>query len=294
MGPDRRSQGQLFMNSLNRATHSTRVISFTSGKGGVGKTHSVVNTALALADQGKSVLVFDADLGLANVDIMLGVQVEHTLQDVINGQRKLDQITIDGPLGISLIPAASGVEEICQLTTYQRMRLLREIESVAWKYDYLLIDTPAGIGQDVMFFNSASNEVVCIISADPTSLTDAYALIKILARNYGERSVRILVNNVVSEKIALQSYARLERAVAQFLAIRLEYLGFIPTDSAVSEAIQSRSALWLEYPSSPAARAFRALADRLEQTYHEQKVKGGMQFFFERLLDVGHMEHGAR
>jgi flagellar biosynthesis protein FlhG len=165
----------------------TRVLSFTSGKGGVGKTHSVTNVAIALAQKGLSVLVLDADLGLANVDVLLGLQPKGTLHDVLKGKLSLDDILLSGPGGITIIPAASGVEEIQALRTEEKMFLLEEIERVAHRFDYLLIDTPAGIGSDVMYFNSAAAEVVCIINGEPTSLTDTYALIKVLSKRMERR-----------------------------------------------------------------------------------------------------------
>ena len=150
----------------------TRVISFTSGKGGVGKTHTVVNTAVTLAAQGFSVLILDADLGLANVDVLAGVTPKGTLHDVLKGRCALDDILVEGPGGIVIIPAASGVEEIQALGNAEKMVLMSEVERIAHHYDFLLIDTPAGIGSDVMYFNSAAGEVVCVITGEPTSLTD--------------------------------------------------------------------------------------------------------------------------
>ncbi len=264
----------------------TRVISFTSGKGGVGKTHSLVNTGIALAQRGRNVLLFDADLGLANIDVLLGIQVEYTLHDVFEGRKTLDEIIVEGPEGISIIPAASGVDSICNLTFQERSILLQSVEGIAGSYDYLLIDTPAGIGSDVIYFNCASNEIVCVINGEPTSLTDAYALIKVLSRKYGEKSISILVNNVASEKHAQQAYSRLSRAVNQFLHIDLRYLGWVPSDATVRDAVTDQRAVIQEYPSSKVSLAISSFADRIEEDYHRLKVKGGVQFFFQQLLDV--------
>ena len=273
----------------------TRVISFTSGKGGVGKTSSVVNFAIALARQGKTVLVLDADLGLANIDVMLGIQPRATIHDVLRGEKTLEEVMIDGPSGISVIPAASGVESICNLDAEQRMLLMTAIEEVAYDFDYLLIDTSAGIGADVMYFNCASREIICVVNPEPTSLTDAYALIKILSSQYGERSVSILVNNVrannmPAEREAQMVFNRLSTAVERFLHIELKYLGFVPSDMSLIEAIRSQRALMELYPSSPAGLAYASLARKIDAEFHELRVKGGMQFFFQQLLEMS--SHG--
>ena len=199
----------------------TRVMSFTSGKGGVGKTNTVVNTAIALAQRGNKVLILDADLGLANVDVLLDLRPEYTIHDVLTGSRHIEEIMLDGPQGISLIPAASGIEDIGHLSTANKLILMEAIENVAYDFDYLLIDTQAGIGNDVMYFNSASSEIVGVINGEPTSLTDAYALIKVMASNYSERSFSILANNVPNEREGNRAFSRLADAVDRFLHIRL-------------------------------------------------------------------------
>lgn len=269
-----------------RMSTPTRVMSFTSGKGGVGKTHSLVNTAIALAQRGRRVLVLDADLGLANIDVLLGVHIEYTLHDVFEGRKALSEIIVPGPEGISIIPAASGVDSVCNLSFQERSILLESVEEIAGDYDYLLIDTPAGIGSDVIYFNCASNEIICVINSEPTSLTDAYALIKVLSRKYGEKAVSILVNNVASEKHAKQAYERLSRAVSQFLHISVRYLGWIPSDTTVRDAVTEQRAVLLEYPSSRVSLALASFAERIDEDYHRLKVKGGVQFFFQQLLDV--------
>lgn len=264
----------------------TRVISFTSGKGGVGKSSSVLNCAIALAQQGRNVLVLDADMSLANVDVMLGLKTRHTLEDFFSGEASLEELLIDGPEGIHIIPAASGIEHMCQLGSDRLLVLCEELERLALPYDYLLIDTAAGIGSNVMHLNSASSEIVCVINPEPTSITDAYALIKVLSSTYGEKSISILANNVVNEREALMSYKRLARAVERFLHVQLKYLGFVPQDSALKQSIQEQKALVQIYPSSPAAVAFSGLARRLEADAYQPRVKGGMQIFFRQLMEL--------
>lgn len=266
--------------------HLTRVISFTSGKGGVGKTNLVVNLGVALAEKGHSVLLLDADLGLANIDVLLGIQPKHTLHEVLGGKKGLTEVMISGPAGISVIPAASGVEVLRGLTAQQRLLLLEAVENLAYSFDYMLIDTGAGIGEDVMYFNSAATEIVCCITNEPTSLTDAYALIKVLSGSYREKSLAIVVNEVSSEQEARQTYARLARSVARFLQIELRYLGWVPSDPAVPEAVREQRALVQLYPSSIAARAMTHLAEAIDGEFWKFRIKGGMQFFFKQLLEL--------
>lgn len=265
----------------------TRVISFTSGKGGVGKTHTVTNMAVALARLGKSTLILDADLGLANVNVVFGLQPQYTLHDVFSGRKSLSDIIVTGPEGISIIPAASGIESICNLDDQQKMSLMAGIEQVAYQYDYLLIDTRAGISSDVMYFNSASAEIICVINNEPTSLTDAYAVIKVLATNYGEKSVSIISNNVSDEQEGLAAYRRLSRAVEKFLHVELKYLGCVPRDGAVTSAIQAQRSVLEIFPTSKASRSIERIARAVDEEFLEHRVKGGMQFFFEQILSVG-------
>ncbi len=264
----------------------TRVISVTSGKGGVGKSTAVVNIAVALARAGRNVLVLDADLGLANIDVMLGIQPRYTLNDLFENGIPMKDIVVEGPEGIAVIPAASGVESICSLDTERRMVLLQAIEEIAVHYDYLLIDTSAGIGSEVMYFNSASSEIVVVINGEPTSLTDAYALVKVMSQNYDEKRFSVLVNTVSDEREGAKVFNRFAKAVERFLHVELNYLGSVPEDRSVAEAVASQRALVELYPSSQAALAFSQVARRMDSEFLELRVKGGMQFFFKQLLEL--------
>lgn len=246
----------------------------------------MTNVGIALANQGLSVLLLDGDLGLANVDVLLGLQQRGTLHDVLKGNLTLDDILLTGPGGITIIPAASGVEEIQALRSEEKLLLLEEIERVAHRFDYLLIDTPAGIGSDVMYFNSAAAEVVCVITGEPTSLTDTYALIKVLSATYGEKRFSVVVNNVPSEQEARAAFNKLSRAVERFLQVDVRYLSWIPTDPMVRECIMRQRPIALEFPSSQAALAFAGLARRIDEERPAIRVKGGMQFFFRQLLEM--------
>lgn len=274
-------------NSIGKASRAvTRVISVTSGKGGVGKTHTVTNLGISLASLGYSVLVLDADLGLANVDVLLNLKPKGTLHDVLKGSLRLDDILLEGPGGISIIPAASGVEELHELRSEEKLLLLEEIERIAYRYDYLLIDTPAGIGSDVMYFNSAAAEVVCVINGEPTSLTDTYALIKVLSTTYGEKNFSVVVNNVADETEAAAAFKKLTRAVERFLKVKVRYLGWVPTDGTVRECVMQQQAISAEFPSSKASLSIAAIARKVADQKPEVTVKGGMQFFFRQLLEM--------
>ena len=270
---------------------ATRVISYTSGKGGVGKTTLVLNTALALQRAGRNVLLLDADLGLANIDVMLGIQPKHTIHDLLNGTHSLEEVMVDGPFGLSILPAATGIEQLGALSAAHRITLMQALESLAYDFDYLFIDTQAGISSDVMYFNSAASEIVCIINPEPTSLTDTYALIKVLAQRYGEKSFSVVANNVCDEQEGRRTFQQLSRSVDRFLHVELKYLGAVPTDSAVRESIRAQRALLELFPSSQAGLAIAQIARRIDTEEHTVQLKGGMQFFFERLLTMS--SHGG-
>jgi len=263
----------------------TRVMSFTSGKGGVGKTNTVVNVAMALANLGQSVLILDADLGLANIDILLGLTPKYTIADVLAGRRTLDEVVVDTAHGISVIPAASGVDGICDLRSDQKMLLLQAIEGLAADYDYLLIDTRAGISSDVLSFNSAAGEIVVVIQPEPTSLTDAYALMKVLVQHYGEKRFLVVANEVHSEREGMQAFQKLARAVGRYLHVDIRYMGSIPADPLLQEAVREQRPVLERFPTSPAGLAFAALTKRLDAEFNELRVKGGMQLFFQQLLE---------
>lgn len=276
-------------------TSPLRVISVTSGKGGVGKTFAVVNLAVALAKEGRRVTVFDGDLGLANVDVMVGVRPVWTLEHVLTGERTLDEIVVEGPLGIQIIPGGSGISWLAALNYAQRMALIESVAMSSLRPEYFLIDTPAGIGSDVLFLNAAANEVLCVVSPEITSLTDTYALIKVLATEYGEREIKVLVNEVTDrgkgyETEAKDVFLRLARSLERFLHIRVSYVGFVPAEELVRESLETQRVLVEAFPSSGAGLAIARVAKRIQEDTRKQTVKGGIQFFFERLLEAGAQE----
>lgn len=263
-----------------------RTLAITSGKGGVGKTNVVVNLALELADMGRKVLLIDADLGLANVDVVLGLAPKYSINDVIHGEKTLDEIVVEGPRGIKILPASSGVSELSQLTNDEKLMILQELDAYETDADTVLIDTAAGISDMVLYFNTAAQERIVVATGEPTSLTDAYALIKVLHTERQERRFRILVNNVPDERAAKDVYRKLAMAADHFLGgLSLDYLGFIPTDPAVNKSVMQQRALVEAYKNSPASQAFRKLAINLLNLPMEQ-TSGNIKFFWRRLVNM--------
>jgi flagellar biosynthesis protein FlhG len=257
-----------------------RVISVTSGKGGVGKSTVVVNLAISLARLGKRVMVIDADLGVGNIDVLLGLAPACTLNQVLAGERDLSEIIVTGPAGIKLVPAGSGVQEYTSLGHHERLRLLDELDRLEEQFDIVIIDTEAGISENVTYFNTAAQEIVVVVQPEPTSLTDVYALIKLLSTRYGERHFKVLVNMVSDTQDALDVFARLSSVTSRFLDISLDYLGCVVWDEKLVESVKRQRAVLDLYPTAPASQCFSSLARRVIEHSGTNRVKGNLQFFF--------------
>jgi flagellar biosynthesis protein FlhG len=281
----RQQQRQTLWPDQPRHTHTgVQVLSFTSGKGGVGKTHIVVNLAYALQHMGARVMILDADLGLANVDVLLGLAPRYTIQDVLEGHKALNDVLVTGPAGMLILPAGSGVPELADLNDSQRLQLLTVLETLEHDIDFLLIDTGAGISANVLYFNVAAQDIMVVVTPEPTSITDAYALMKVMYTKYDEKHFKVIMNNVAHATEAKEAFRRLNMVTERFLNISIDYLGFIPHDPLFSQAVRQQKALLDLYPSSAAAQGFRNLAQRLLATPEAAYPKGGIQFFWQRLL----------
>lgn len=261
------------------------VFAITSGKGGVGKTNVVANLAAALTLARKRIMVMDADLGLANLDLFLGVTPQYTLADFFAGTKPLADIITFGRLGIALLPAASGVQEMTALSDAQKISFLTELDALAYDVDLMLVDTGSGISDTVTYFAAAAQQIVVVVTPEPSSLTDAYALVKVLASTHQEKHFWILANNVESEREARCLYDTLSRTTLRFLNTSLDLLGWIPRDRELMRAVARCQMVVTTSPACPAARAFVTIAQRLIQLAAEEtKVKGSLQFFFRRIL----------
>lgn len=261
-----------------------QVIAVTGGKGGVGKTSVSINLAAALAAQGKRVLVFDGDLGLANVDVLLGLTPQHTLEHVLDGRCTLEEAVVATPAGFSVIPAASGVARLAGMSTAEHLGLVQAFSHLTAGIDVLLVDTAAGIADSVRQFCQAAQHVLVVVRDEPASLTDAYALIKVLHRTHGVRRFQILASMSSEPGSGEQVFRKLERVTSRFLDTVLEYAGEIPEDPMVRAAIRAQRCVVQAYPSSPAARAFGNLARRALRWKHADGPRGNVEFFIERLL----------
>lgn len=260
----------------------TRVIAVTSGKGGVGKTNVVANLAVSLSRVGKRVLILDADLSLGNLDVLLGLVPRHTIEDVLVGTQTLAEIMLKGPAGIHVLPASSGVPRLTSLTEAQQLMIQEQLADLAAEMDVLLIDTGAGISQNVTFFASSADETMVIISPEPTSLTDAYALIKVLARQYRERRFKVLVNQAKSPREASEVFGKLDVAVDRFLHVAVELVGVIPDDDYVHMAVMQQKAVSDMFPEAPAAQAFKRLAQQVAQWPKPGLPKSSVQLVWQR------------
>jgi flagellar biosynthesis protein FlhG len=263
-----------------------RVVAITSGKGGVGKTNVTTNIAIALASQGQRVCIFDADTGLANINILLGLNPDYTLEHLLNGSRTIDEVLVSGPRGISIIPAASGIAEYAELNSHQQQVLLNSLQQLETRFDYLLIDTAAGIGDNVIEFIKAADQAILVISPDPTSLTDAFALTRVLQRKGYQGSLYSLVNMAESALSAKKIYTRFTQAVKKYIKVDVHYFGFVSNDQAVSSAVRLQHPVILMEPDAKASRCFKALANSMEDLFSGNSSQGFSHYWRKLLPDA--------
>lgn len=262
----------------------TRVISITSGKGGVGKTSIVTNLANELADKGKRVLILDGDFGMANVDIMFNVKSEHNIYDVLSGDCDIQESLTVVDDRISIIPGGSGIFELQNLNSMQKQVLLDQIGELSGKFDVMLVDTAPGIADHVLYLNAAANETIVVITPEPASMTDSYALIKVLNLRHRENRFSIVCNQVRDEKEGLHIFENLNNVVGKFLQVRLDYLASIPADLNLRQCTRSRQLITDLKPDSPSAIGISKLAGKLCGANSYGEAKGGLQFFWQQLV----------
>ncbi len=265
----------------------TRVYSITSGKGGVGKTAVVANTAVSLAKLGKKVLILDADLGLANIDVVFGLTPTHNLNHFFSGDQDLQAVMVDGPYGIKILPAGSGLQNFIRLDASHKLKLLEGLDSMQDSFDYVLIDTEAGISENVTYFNTAAQEILVVTTPEPTAITDAYALMKLLSVQFHEKHFNLVVNMVQNDNDALDVYRKLTMVSNRYLDISIDFLGSIPADKQMNDCIRKQKVISDLYPSSKVAGAFSNLAERITLEPTDSEPKGNLQFFWKKLLRFG-------
>lgn len=275
---------------MSQSTHNrpVRVVCVTSGKGGVGKTNISVNLALALSLQNQSVMLLDADLGLANVDVILGLHPLYNLSHVISQERTLEEIIVTGPNGIRIIPASSGVKRMAELTPEENAGLVGAFSELNDSVDIMLIDSAAGISDSVVTFSRASHDVIVVVCDEPASITDAYALIKVLSRERGVDRVHVVANMVRDTNEGRRLYEKLARVCERFLGdVALHYLGAVPQDDWLRRAVQRQQPVVKAYPGSPSARAISEIARLAARWKPPVGARGNVEFFVERMISRG-------
>ena len=264
-----------------------RVIAVSSGKGGVGKTNIVANMAYALSKRGKKVLVIDADLGLNNIDILLGLYPKFHIGHVLSGEKSIEDIVVKGPAELSVLPAGDGLQELTQLESEKKMLLMEELDRVSLGYDFLLFDTGAGISANVTYFCSAAHEIILIATTEPTSLTDVYALIKVLHQKHAQKHFRLIINSVSSEREAQSVFRNLSAVTDKFLTnVSVEYLGFILSDPDVPKAVRQQKAVMDLYPYSKFSQCIQKLAEKIDYEKGLETVEEDRPFFWKSAFQV--------
>lgn len=266
-----------------------RVIAVSSGKGGVGKSNVATNVAVALAAGDKNVMLLDADLSLANIDVLLGLQPRFNLSHVVSGDVDLESTIIDGPRGVRIVPASSGNFAMTDLPAASQAAIIQAFGDLAIQPEILVVDTASGISQGVARFVQAAQEAIIVVCNEPSSITDAYALIKVFSRNYGISHFQIVTNQTRDANEGRELFSKLVRVTDMYLDVVLRQLGNVPHDDYLKRAVQEQRAVVDAYPKSCAGQAFRQIAQKLLLTRNSRSASGNIQFFFERLLGAEQM-----
>ncbi|MDF2181365.1 MinD/ParA family protein [Neptuniibacter sp. CAU 1671] len=261
-----------------------KVIAVTGGKGGVGKTNVSVNLATALAEMGHETVLLDADLGLANVDVLLGLRPKKNISDVLDGTCSLEEVMLKAGERFRIVPASSGTQEMTSLSAHEHAELIHAFNSIADNLDVLIVDTAAGISDSVVNFVRAAQEVLVVVCDEPTSITDAYALIKLLNRDYQMTRFRVLANMVLTEQEGRNMFNKLLTVTDRFLDVTLQYVGSIPYDESVRKAVQKQVPVLKAFPKSKVALALRQLANKVDSWPVQTLPRGHLEFFVERLI----------
>lgn len=268
----------------NNSAKVPKVITVTSGKGGVGKSNFVVNLSIALQKTGKSVLIFDADVGMGNDDILMGYLPKYNVFDIINKNMNIEDVIIQGPLGVRLLPGGSGMNKIEEFTTEQREEFLSKITSLN-NVDYIIMDTGAGINRSVLGFIACCNELIVITTPEPTSLTDAYSLLKVVNHFKLKKDAQVVVNRVIDIEEGRNTFEKFNNAVDSFLKIKLSYLGYITEDKRLIQAVRQQEPFTIKYPNCNAAVDVQRIALKLMGS-QDQSNNIGVQGFFRKIFSI--------
>ncbi len=264
----------------------TRTVSITSGKGGVGKSTLVCNLAFELGRRGQRVLILDGDLGMANVDIMFGQRARLNISHVLESNCQLEDILLEVAPNVHLIPGGSGLYGLSRLGVIERRTLLEQVNLLNQNFDFMLVDTAPGIDDNVLYMNSAAQEILVVLTPDPASLTDAYALIKVLNQRYRETHFSVITNMVRDEIEGRSMFQKLSDVASRFLCVSLDYRGFVPTDPILRQATRSQQLVTQVQSRCPSSLAIRGLAENLKYSERFSHLKGGIQFFWNQLSGV--------
>ena len=271
----------------NASISKARVLSITSGKGGVGKTNVAVNLAYALKQINKKSLIIDADLGLANVNILLGVTSQWTLQHVIHQEKSIAEVIVTSPDGLQILPAGSGIEEMTHLTVTQKLYLKSQLDLLDQKFDFILIDTAAGISSNVMSFNQMAQEVIVILSPDPTSLADAYATIKVLATSYGVTEFHVIVNNTQNASHGKSLFQKLEKICQRFLKIPIQHMGTLSADPHLVQASRNQQVVVKHFPKAKVSQEIQKIAESVSGIPYDPWSNKSINFLLNNVLKLG-------
>jgi flagellar biosynthesis protein FlhG len=282
---DRRSSTEAFIPHASHPVRPrTRAVSITSGKGGVGKTNIVANIGYELSRSGQNVLILDADMGLGNLDILLGLAPKYNLSHVIMGEKRIDEIIVEGPGHMKILPAASGIQELTQLTRDQKVGILYELDQLLDSVDVLLIDSAAGISANVLDFSVSAHETMVVVTPEPTSITDAYALMKVLALKYDEKCCRLIVNQVANEHEGREIFRQLNIVAEKFLEIEVDYFGCILKDEIMTVCVKQQRIVNQAFPESMAARGLRNLARKTGALPIQPAVSGESRLIWNHIF----------
>lgn len=268
-----------------QSTNKPRIITVTSGKGGVGKSNIVVNLAITLQKMGKKVMIFDADVGMGNDDILMGCVPKYNIYDIIYNKKEVSEVVVQGPFGVKLLPGGSGLNKIEELPESDRDNFIEKISQLN-DLDFIIMDTGAGINRSVLGFIACSEELIVVTTPEPTSLTDAYSLLKAVKHFNIKSSAKIIVNRAVDYLEGNNTFDRFNNAVSNFLKIKLEYLGYVTEDRKVLQAVRKQEPFALAFPTSEAARDINDIANKIIGEMSSQKDHLGVQGLFKKIFSI--------